>query len=145
MTSVLLSAVDIGRSSRGWGVGAWSGVGGGGVACQGGVDELLEANDLPAADHEVVGDADVERLAGGLVGGGVAGEDDDVLAVGDVGVVVCGPVVPVPCERLHHAGGDRAGGAVGGGEGKSGHLGPFDVGCQPGAQCSPGTGGGSRV
>src|SRR5689334_15884452 len=125
MTSVLLSAVDIGRSSRGRGMAAWSGVGGGGVAYQGGVDELLEADDLPAADHEVVGDADVERLAGGLVDGGVAGEDDDVLAVGDVGVVVCGPVVPVPCERFHHAGGDRAGGAVGAGEGKAGHLGPF--------------------
>ena len=68
------------------------------VADLGGVDELLEADDLAAADDEVVGDADVDVLAGGLVGGGVAGEDDDVLAVDDVGVVVGDPVVPVARE-----------------------------------------------
>src|SRR4051794_19840493 len=60
----------------------------------GGVDELFEADDSAAADDEVVGDAHVHVSAGRLVGGGVAGEDDDVLAVDDVSVVVGDPAVP---------------------------------------------------
>ncbi|MBV7696229.1 hypothetical protein KWI83_11350 [Streptomyces sp. TRM70350] len=44
-----------------------------GVADEGGVDELLEADDQAAADDEVVGDAYVDRLAGGLVGRRSAG------------------------------------------------------------------------
>src|SRR6185503_10714900 len=76
---------------------AWgerSGVGGLGVADQGGVDELLEAHDPSAAHDEMVGDADAQVFAGGVVARGVAGEDDDVLAVDDVGVVVRDPVAP---------------------------------------------------
>jgi hypothetical protein len=67
-----------------------------GVAYERGVDELLEADDESAAHHEVVGDTDVDPLAGGLVGRGAAGEDDHVLAVDDVGVVVGRPAVPWP-------------------------------------------------
>lgn len=60
----------------------------GGVADLGGVDELFEADDESAADDEMMCDADGERVARRTVGGGVPSEDDDVLAVDDVGVVV---------------------------------------------------------
>ena len=88
----------------------------------------------PAADGEVVGGADVDVFAGGFVAGGVAGQDHDVLAVDDVGVVVGGPVVPVGAELLHDAAGDALGGAVGAGQGESGHLGPLHVVGQGGPQ-----------
>ena len=44
----------------------------------------------------MVGHADSQGLVGRLVAGGVAREDDDVLAFGHVGVVVGGPAVPAP-------------------------------------------------
>ena len=116
-----------------------------GVAYERGVDELLEADDESAAHHEVVGDTDVDRLAGGFVDGGVAGEDDDVLAVDDVGVVVGGPAVPVPAELFHDVGRHALGSAVGAAQREAGHLRPLHVGGEGGAQGLQITGRGGQV
>src|SRR3954462_2580240 len=83
-----------------------------GLAYLGGVDELFEAHDLSTPHHEVVGYADVDDLAGGLVGGRVPGQDDHVLAVDDVGVVMRGPAVPAGGELLHDVRRDARRGAV---------------------------------
>ncbi|MBT2449600.1 hypothetical protein J7F03_21440 [Streptomyces sp. ISL-43] len=67
-----------------------------GGADLGGVRELLEAHDEAAANDEVVRHPDGDRLSGGLVGGGVAGQGDHVLAVHDAGAVVGGPAARRP-------------------------------------------------
>src|SRR4051812_33937372 len=123
-----------------------SGAVGHGVADEGRVSELLEADDQCAADGEVVGDAGVEVLAGGFVDGGVAGEDDDVLAVDDVGVVVSDPLVPVLGQRLHDGAGDALGSAVGAGQqGEAGRFLPFHVRGQGRVQRLQVAGGGGEV
>jgi hypothetical protein len=52
----------------------------------------LEAHDASAAHGEVVGDARVEVYPGGLVAGGVAGEDDPSARASDFsrGIVIAG-------------------------------------------------------
>src|SRR3954452_5968268 len=122
-----------------------SAVGGGGVADQGGVDELLEAHDQSATYGEVVGDTRVQVLAGGFVDRGVAGQDHDVLTVDDVGVVVRGPAVPVGAEPLHDVRGHAVRRAVGAGQRKAGHFGPFHVRGERGLQRVQVGGGGGQV
>src|SRR4051794_23395098 len=111
----------------------------------GGVDELFEPHDPAAAHHEVMSDPYVDPLAGRPVGGGVAGEDHDVLAVHDVAVVVRGPAVPVLGEGFHDVGGDALGGPVGAGQREAGHLGPLHVGGEGGAQRGQVAGGRGQI
>src|SRR5205823_14644091 len=85
-------------------------------------------------NDEVVRHADVDVLAGGPIAGGVAGEDDDILSVDDVGVVVCCPTVPVFAQLFHDCRRDAMGGAVGASQREAGHLGPLHVVGQRGAQ-----------
>src|SRR5947209_14802055 len=60
----------------------------------------LEAHDRSAAHDEVAGDTRVEVLAGGLVRGGVAGQHDDVLTVGDDGGLRACGVGITPCRAV---------------------------------------------
>src|SRR6188472_2206414 len=76
----------------------------GSVAYECGVDELFEPDDESASDHEVMGHPHSQGLAGGPVPSCVAGEHDDVLTFDDVGVVMCGPVIPHQGQLLHHVG-----------------------------------------